>query len=307
MPNRSLMPAPFANIRPMLWDQPAAQRSYRAGSMGAPIVNGVQAPYGPVDFATDAFAKFVVQPLYNIASGKLMQDVAAPRNAMPMSDDPREAIAVAEMNRSNAAQALGSGMEAGGMAALGSFGAKAPAGALRSGAARPDAGLDMAQSARLQRAREMGFDTDTPSYHVTDQDFNQFDLNKLGKNTDLDPDTWAGRLSGIGVWSSDDPKKVASAMGMDNYDGTRTLPIFRKGDYVEFPDYGLDDLSSHIKDLGGAKKFVEEMKSQGYSGVKVKDDEFGVTSYVAFDPSNIRSVNAAFDPAKQWKPQPHGG
>jgi hypothetical protein len=207
MPNRSLMPAPFANIRPMLWDQPAAQRSYRAGSMGAPIVNGVQAPYGPVDFATDAFAKFVVQPLYNIASGNLMRSVAAPRNAMPMSDDPREAIAVAEMNRSNAAQALGSGMEAGGMAALGSFGAKAPAGALRSGAARPDAGLDMAQSARLQRAREMGFDTDTPSYHVTDQDFNQFDLNKLGKNTDLDPDTWAGRLSGIGVWSSDDPKK----------------------------------------------------------------------------------------------------
>jgi hypothetical protein len=163
-------------------------------------------------------------------------------------------------------------------------------------------GLDMSQAARLQRAREMGFDTDTPSYHVTDQDFNQFDLNKLGKNTDLDPDTWAGRLSGIGVWSSDGPKKVASAMGMDNYDGTRTLPIFRKGDYVEFPDYGLDDLSSHIKDLGGAKKFVEEMKSQGYSGVKVKDDEFGVTSYVSFDPSNIRSVNAAFDPAKADSP-----
>jgi hypothetical protein len=316
---------------PKLWDQPAAQRSYRAGSMGAPIVNGVQAPYGPVDFATDAFAKFVVQPLYNIASGNLMRSTAAPRDAVPMSDDPREAMAVQEHNRSNAARALGAGMEAGGMASLGSFGAKAPAGALRSGPARPDAGLDMSQAARLQRAKEMGFDTENVLYHVTESDFPAFDLNKLGRNTD-DAD-YAQALAKVGVWFNDDSASVAARTAMDGND-SRTIPVYVKGDLKDFDDLTsfhenirehainkkmADELGQDIREWGYEKGIgsyplsSNEMKAvvesyrknaelEGYAGVRLNDEEFGGTSTVIFDPSNIRSVNAAFDPAKASSP-----
>jgi hypothetical protein len=161
------------------------------------------------------------------------------------------------------------------------------------------ANLDMSQEARMQRAREMGFNTDGVLYHVTDRDFDQFDNAKLGYNAqDNNHDTWAGRLSGIGIWTSDGPMRVAKGMSLDT-DGGRTIPLYARGDMKQFIDYGLDDLSSHIKDSGGPKKFVQEMKELGYSGVRVNDDEFGVISTIIFDHSNIRSVNAAFDPAKK--------
>jgi len=106
--------------QPLMWDQPKREQPWYE-----------KQPYSPANLMLDAAAKFFVEPLYNIASGKLMRDVSAPRNAVPMSDDPREAIAVQEYNRLNAAQALGSGMEAGGIAALGSFGTKTPSGMIK--------------------------------------------------------------------------------------------------------------------------------------------------------------------------------
>ena len=241
----------------------AQPRSYRMGSMGAPMSNGVQAPYGPFDFAVDAGWKFLGQPLYNIASGKLMQDVSAPRDQVPLSDDPREALAMQELNRSNAAAALGSGMEAGGLAALGSFGAKAPAGALRSGPARPDAGLDMSQAARLQRAREMGFDTDNVWYHGGPGGIDSFKPNSFFHE---DP----GFASAYARYA-DAGAVYPAHLKMSN-------PL------------RLKEMADNPYSEGNV---VQDAIKNGYDGILVDDGRA-----VSFNPSNIRSVNAAFDPAK---------
>lgn len=62
-----------------------------------------------------------------------------------------------------------------GVAMVGSMPFGRPAGAVGSGGGRR---LDMSEPARLERARRLGFDTDTTWYHGTTHDFNAFDPKK---------------------------------------------------------------------------------------------------------------------------------
>jgi hypothetical protein len=220
--------------------------------------------------------------------------------------------------------------------------------------------MDMSQAARMQRAREQGFDVDNILYHGTDQEFDKFNVEGMGKT------------AGSGAFFTDDPKIAETYLSLR---GGNILPVMaRKSDMpvvrvvpyedgeipnwsdisrvnypvIEYPDgtqddlfdvFELDDVAStdEIAALAREKGFpgitIEGIRDAGPNshiynakeylknkyGIDVADDFSNVSGsqfaearqYVddlykrpasitsIFDPSYIRSVNAAFDPAKR--------
>jgi len=126
--------------------------------------------------------------------------------------------------------------------------------------------LPMDEASRMARAREMGFDTDTTYYHATNADFDQFRPSEKG-------------LMGPGVYVSDDPKQVMKYV--DN-DGARIMPVHIRGNIN--------------KPRTEADPYVRINDPQGFDGQQVMDQ------VVVFDPKNIRSKYATFDPAQSDSP-----
>jgi hypothetical protein len=137
------------------------------------------------------------------------------------------------------------------------------------GASPLEGTLDMSQAARMQRAAEQGFDVDMPVYHGTAVDFQQFD-----------PD----RSFGSQFWSTTD--KAAIEAGEVGAAGRGVIKemyqrIKNPAGWAEYDKYSTDELIA-----------------KGYDGLALPDAD-GQITYVAFDPSQYRDVNAAFDPAKR--------
>lgn len=203
-------------------------------------------------------------------------------------------------------------------------------------------GLDMSQESRMQRAKEMGFDTDTVLYHSTVSDIKEFDstLQELG--------THVGTIKTATNRISDLTKRGR----MRTDEGANTMPIFTKGNFVGVPDLmkfdtadnyfqarrrenawrtwaaprkylkELDGLASSVFDAqnfgdGVDAKEARDMWSNGVREISKKHGidgwryvnkaEKGGKSFVIFDPSNIRSVNAAFDPDNKFSSNISGG
>jgi hypothetical protein len=218
-------------------------------------------------------------------------------------------------------------------------------------------GLDMSQPARMQRAKDMGFDTDTVLYHGTSADIKAFSADGRGKT------------SGTGVFLTSDPKKAGTYA---NATEGKVYPVYVKSGnivevdaggrnwadidtndlYLRYPDgtgdlatdvFGLDLNSvtttdelaaaareagfdglriTNVADYGGNASVDDAIDFLKNKGVEIKRypdgawDSSNVTpkdfflaqqhadsvgrapsdTTVVFDPSNIRSVNAAFDP-----------
>lgn len=149
-------------------------------------------------------------------------------------------------------------------------------------------------------------------YHGTDNDFSVFDRKKLGDNTFSNAsDPSYGATSFIGFWFNDKP--------MGKGDNRRNSPYL-----IDIPSYvkienpvefeSLEELAAELdgliqsgfEDSADVKKavndWVAEQKSKGFDGVKLSDEEFGGTSYIAFDPAQIKSAignNGEFDPQNQ--------
>jgi hypothetical protein len=152
--------------------------------------------------------------------------------------------------------------------------------------------LDMSQAARMQRARDMGFDTERVFYHGTGKDFDAFDVDKAGSSTDSG---WYGS----GVYLTPDPD-IAAAYAKNEYlgyEGGRIIPthVRLKNPYTWTEN---DPIPKNKKESDAVR---EGLMMQGYDGVIVPDflDPSKIEEIVVFDPANIRSVNAAFDPAKR--------
>jgi len=240
------------------------------------------ARYGPTNFLLDAATKFIGQPLYDAYKGisqaaGFEQDPNAPPGYVSHDALNRAANGIA------AGQVMGSGF------------AKAPAGALRSSAAGSD--LDMSQAARMQRARDMGFDTETILYHGTPEGLDAFDLNKAGNNTgSMASDVKA-------VFMSPDPVEANNyAFGYlgDPIDGGRVMPLYVRGKIKRLEYSEPVHLWKTVREEG-----IRKARMEGFDGIEwanVRDgDAHGqspTTVTAVFDPTNIRSVNAAFDPAK---------
>jgi GNAT superfamily N-acetyltransferase len=127
--------------------------------------------------------------------------------------------------------------------------------------------LDMSQAARMQRAAEQGFNVNTPVYHGTAVDFKEFD-----------PD----RSFGSQFWSTTD--KAAIEAGEVGAAGRGVIKemfqrIKNPAGWAEYDKYSTDELIA-----------------KGYDGLALPDAD-GQITYVAFEPSQYRDVNAAFNPA----------
>lgn len=140
-------------------------------------------------------------------------------------------------------------------------------------------GLDMSQEARMARAKEMGFDTEAVLYHGTDQNFEAFAPEGRARHRNAVPN--ATYLSNV--------PNVAEAFTYGK-EGARTMPLYVRG---EMKGVSLDDPA-----LESVTDFAAQAESEGFAGIQLHYGEGsgGAVETIIFDPSNIRSVNAAFDP-----------
>ncbi|MFT6550457.1 MAG: hypothetical protein ACJA1I_000485 [Zhongshania marina] len=180
--------------------------------------------------------------------------------------------------------------------------------------------LDMSKEARMQRARDMGFDTDTVWYHGTNADIETFRQGVApgwGKGvyfSDLPSDTeefgnttypvylrLKKPYTGSGVSESDIIKTGAwKEIEQKEIDRMRdVLPEGMSDDEIR-GEIGGDPWGEFQESGSFANKVLREL---GYDGVQVKgSNNIEGTETVVFDPANIRSVNAAFDPDQADSP-----
>jgi hypothetical protein len=146
----------------------------------------------------------------------------------------------------------------------------------------------------MDRARAMGFDIDTIRYHGSDKDIYAFDPAKFGKNDQ----GWYGR----GITTDTDPE-IAS--GYANYNeaenGQAVYPLLTRGKYMDWPE-GQQPFASAKDSIQGTK----DIQGLGYQGTRMTNDRdlYGNTpqigtEQVTFNPANVRSRFAAFDPMRR--------
>lgn len=130
-------------------------------------------------------------------------------------------------------------------------------------------------------------------YHATNHEFNIFDRSKLGDftsgNTDWQP---AVRSAQIGFWFSD--RDLAATVFTDP-DKTKAVYLSIQKPYRT----KLDSLWNALEHTR-PETYLKRLQERGYDGLRVQDSEFGGVSYVAFEPTQIKSAtnnSGAFDPA----------
>jgi hypothetical protein len=159
-------------------------------------------------------------------------------------------------------------------------------------------GLPMDEAARLARARRMGFDVDTPLYHGTVGDFDAFDPAAFGSTSNADS-------AGAGVWLATDPRTANhyADIGGNMYrtrtpraerdKGPSVLPVYAR---VQNPMRHVDEGRRRTRRYSDV---IAEAKEKGHDAVIFEntfDPVPNTTNMVVFDPRNIRSRFAAFDP-----------
>jgi len=126
------------------------------------------------------------------------------------------------------------------------------------------ADMPMDEASRMARANEAGFDT--PSYHATGGDFAEVDND---------------RLIGGQFWSTDDIGAIERREVGAAQDGV-VMPLMLEqknpGGWREYDQLGVDEL------IG-----------RGYDGVRLPESD-GTHTYVTYDPEQVRSRFARFDP-----------
>lgn len=178
--------------------------------------------------------------------------------------------------------------------------------------------LDMSQAARMQRAQDQNFANRT-FFHATTEDFPAFKKGKMGSGASMgtkekavwmssDPDVSDTYLPGQFVRRENAPHTAGLGGGVGRHysTGSNIMPL----------RVSLDPEKISWWDMGGARydpnqveEILKNARQEGMQAVAFKNirDE-GVMglgqgkramSLAVFDPTNIRSVNAAFDPAKR--------
>ena len=151
-------------------------------------------------------------------------------------------------------------------------------------------GLSLSNSA-IDRAKKLGFDVDTMRYHGTEHDIEAFDPKRFGEK---DPG-WYGR----GVTTDTDPEVAgAYANWNESENGQVIYPILTKGKFMDWPE-GQMPFANRDDAIQGTK----DIQALGYSGTNMRNDRdlYGnaqdwQTEQVVFDPKNVRSKFAGFNP-----------
>lgn len=151
-----------------------------------------------------------------------------------------------------------------------------------------DKGLDMSEKARYIRASSMGFKVDKIYYHGTGNDFDRFDKSTIGENY-----TYSEDSGFFFTQKKSTAENYAYIHSADNKG--RVISVFLK-----FSNPYLDQTTSEY--YRPADRFdddkgniMHDVNLKGNDSVLIK----GVSSddlCVVFDPSQILSIHAAFDP-----------
>jgi hypothetical protein len=166
--------------------------------------------------------------------------------------------------------------------------------------------LAMDQASRMARAKEMGFDVDTPQFHGTNAEkIEEFDPNlskkKLwGKGTYFSND--AGEAGTYGNNVGEYRLKTSDVFDVFKEEATpkSILEVIKKRAPKDFEDMAKSKMLDPYNLIDGAiqakiitpDELTDLLKQEGYSGLKM-----GSFTNI-FDPENIRSIDAAFDPKK---------
>jgi hypothetical protein len=143
-------------------------------------------------------------------------------------------------------------------------------------------GLDMSQEGRLQRAREMGFDTEQVLYHGTKSDIAAFVPSNSGE---FGPGVYLTDFAPTAdVFGSRMPDKAGS--------GLNIMPVV-----VAMKNPARITKQEWLSMSGTPREIQRRMRAKGHDGIIATGLNGVDKQYVIFDPANIRSVNAAFDPA----------
>lgn len=138
----------------------------------------------------------------------------------------------------------------------------------------------MTPEARLARAQEMGFDTGRVLYHGTRAQGEAFDKLRTNENS--------GNV--MGAYLTYDPEYASKYTKTDGAQVGAVYPVYVRGNIGT-----RADIDSMISDIGQSSTAEEKQKYLIDKGLDGVNDEM-MGEVVVFDPSNIRSVNAAFDP-----------
>jgi hypothetical protein len=164
-------------------------------------------------------------------------------------------------------------------------------------------GLGLApDNTQWQRAEAMGFNVREPMYHGTQKEFTKFDLSKHGSATDKGD-------FGQAVYVTTDPDiaKVYALDSKTNNQGSQTLPLLIK-EGKQYKVNGQQGMNELIEKLGGEDKWFELTNNPKAYAKAIKDLGFdsvrdrGYAQTAVYDPKNIRSKFAAFDPKKANSP-----
>ncbi len=143
--------------------------------------------------------------------------------------------------------------------------------------------LPMDSASRMQRAEAMGFDPSDVQYHGTEADITQFRPSAKGK-------------MGPGVYTTPSPSKASVFAGYPSpyAEGGNVMPLLLRGDYIKRAD--AFDLRPEISGREGQRILNETLEGMGYAGSKAGERGSLAPEVVTFDPRNVRSLFAAFDP-----------
>lgn len=243
------------------------------------------------EFRGQGYAKSIVDDVMREADG-------SPVRVSPMTDEGRGFFS----NNYRVA-------DDGGLSAISDTGKPSILGSAMAGAG--DTPLPMDHASRMARAKEMGFDIDRQFYHGSTRDFSEFRPSLSDESL------------GPGVYITDDPSHAntfahgfgSDAPGMVYPLVARTQKMFRfDGDNLADTAARMEEVlpgsSEGLRAWGPkyemAADFADAARAAGFNGIDRVHSEFNphtgqrqrFNETTVFDPSNMRSVNAAFDPAR---------
>jgi len=225
------------------------------------------------------------------------------------------------------------------LTALGALPFIPAASAVRSGRKAAETALDASQEARMARAKNLGFDTENTVYHGTAADIDRFNplyggsvtkagSAKMGTWLTDNPEVAAGyarfAAEDVPIRRLLDQSSAAERAGnfkkaerlnelaenmelggdLSGGGGQNVIPALIKGNLLN-----VDAGGATMSDLDESQllAWAREAKQKGFNGLKIDNFSDNIdygqympaTHYLIFDPKNIRSINAAFDPAKR--------
>ena len=159
--------------------------------------------------------------------------------------------------------------------------------------------LPMDTASRMQRAEAMGFDPTDVQLHGTSDDIVAFRKGLLGER---DPG-----YVGQGVYTTPEARLASSYANMapprerniaGDYSSPNVMPLLtRAGEYQQFDLADKVNLANQIRQNPEvASELTQELLDAGKAGAEVRDVTGALVERSTFDPRNVRSLFAAFDP-----------